>query len=273
MGPPLLKACCPHTWCRINLSLPGREQCPMCPWGARSHSVAMGGGRWWLGEGRAVVWGAGRDGAGGQGEDSSWVIPLPGHSFGPQQMPSCLCTPLGYLQGPCGGWPQAASLVRSRRMPHGQGPVKAACRQVSKLTWPAPASLHSSLPCVPIKLHFKLLLWVGGLGPGSTYGAGLGASPHRGEHGHKLGACGVGVVQSPGWILEGPEEGPGTPGAATGQTAWLRPDTGGIPAVSMYICLYFPPDQPEGRTEKHPFRVLRFTGRYHLHVNFILSAH
>lgn len=118
--------------------------------------------------------------------------------------------------------------------------VKAACRQVSKLTWPAPASLHSSLPCVPIKLHFKLLLGGGGLGPGSTYGAGLGACPHRGEHGHKLGACGVGVVQSPGWILEGPEEGPGAPGAATRQTGCLRPDTGGIPAVYMYICMYFP---------------------------------
>lgn len=119
--------------------------------------------------------------------------------------------------------------------------VKAACWQVSKLAWPAPASLHSSLPCVPIKLHFQLLLWVGGgLAPGSRYGAGLGASPHRGDHGHELGPCGVGVVQGPGWILEGPEEGPGPPGAATGQTGWLRPDTGGIPAVCMYICMYFP---------------------------------
>lgn len=78
------------------------------------------------------------------------------------------------------------------------------------------------------------------MGACCTYGGGLGAGPHRGDDGHELLAWGVGMVQSPGLILEGPEEGPGAPGAAAGQTGWLRPDTGGIPAGYMYICMCLP---------------------------------
>lgn len=115
--PPLPKACYPYLWSRINLSLPVTELCPACLWGARSHSVAMGRSRWGAGSG----WGAERDAAAGQGENSSWVIPLPGHGFGPQQVPSCPCSRLGHPQGPCGRWPQATSLAQSSGMSQGRG--------------------------------------------------------------------------------------------------------------------------------------------------------
>lgn len=70
---------------------------------------------------------------------------------------------------------------------------------------------HLGIPvCLVFTLtQFPATVLGGGLSPGCTNGGKLGGRSHRGDHGHKLGAWSVDVLQSSGWILEGPEEGPG----------------------------------------------------------------
>ena len=149
--------------------------------------------------------------------------------------------------------------------------VKAACWQVSKLAWPAPASLHSSLPCVPIKLHFQLLLWVGGTQSWEHIRGRAGCQPPQRGPWSRAGSL---------WCWGGPKsrlDTGGTRGGTWGSRGSYRADW---VAKARYwrdpCCIYvhmhvFPtnwlsPDQPEGGTEKHPFRVLRFTGRHRLYV-------
>lgn len=138
--------------------------------------------------------------------------------------------------------------------------VKAACGQASTLTWPHLMCLHSSLPHPPIKLPFQILLWLGV----SVLHALMGESwvPALTE------IWGVGMVQNPGWMLGGSGKRPGTPGGATGQTGWLKPDAEGVPVV--YICMVYnvlptnwlSPDQPVGGTGYGSFLVFIFTCCY-----------